>query len=633
MNRPDLISPPHGRSAGPACARRETTALRLLITGLLGVLAVTMTTPAAWGLGLDEIPWVTNMDDPPIGDPAAKRGGTFIESTSSYPLTFRLVGPESADAFANWNRSVTMDFKLVRRHPTTDNYIPWTATHWYSDEDGRTVYFKLDPDALWSDGEPVTAEDYVFTIDLLRSEHIFDPFWNSWVNSHFESVEALSPLVIKVTGKFKSWRPLHDFNLWATPKHATPKLGPDWVKQTNLIPQVAIGPYVVTEQNTGQSVAFTRLDDWWGNDKHYFQGLYNVDRLVVKVIMDRDRAFDHFKAGDLSYYRVNTAKIWANDMEFDAIKKGWAHRKRVFIDYPEGLYGFCMNLRFPLFQNKDFRKAIQYAFNFDELNEKLMFGAYYRAVSSFTGTPYQNPNLVPYGFDPRKAREHLTAAGFTKRGKDGIFAREDGTRASFTLTYGSPGLTRHMTVAKQTFQRLGIEMKLELIEPGTAFERRQEKAYEMSIISQTAEMYPDPHQYFHSEFAEPVNNNNVFAFANEEADRLIDIYRFGESEEARLQAMHDLDTLIRDEAFYVPFWTAPFVRFTYWNDVQFPSYYLPKRFQLIAEWPVYWVDVDKARALADAKKAGKALGSDPVVDVDPYSVKAQFERSMGAVVR
>lgn len=589
--------------------------------------------PAAQALDPAQIPWETALDEPPIGDPEAKRGGTFVEYSTAYPLTFRLVGPEAADVFANWNRSFTMDFKLVRRHPTTDNYIPWTASHWYTDPDGKTVYFKLDPDARWSDGKPVTADDYVFTLELLRSEHIFDPFWNSWAESHFERVEVLAPHVIKIVGKFKSWRALDDFNLWATPRHATPPLGPDWVKQTNLSPQVAIGPYVVTEQQTGQRVVFTRVKDWWGDGKPSFRGLYNVDRLEVAVIMDTDRGFDHFKAGNLSYYVVNTAKIWAQDMEFDAIQKGWAHRKRVFIDYPEGLYGFCMNLRFPLFQNKDFRKAIQYAVNFDELNDKLMFGAYYRGVSAFTGTPFQNPELRPYGFDPKKTREHLVAAGFTKRGKDGIFTREDGTRASFTLTYGTPGLTRHMTVVQQGFQKLGIEMKLSLIEPGTAFERRQEKAYEMSIISQTADFYPDPHQYFGSEFAEPVNNNNIFAFANEEADRLIDIYRFGQDADERLQAMHRLDALIQDEAFYVPFWTAPFTRFTYWDDVRFPSFFLPKRFQLIAEWPVYWIDTTRSAALAEAKKSGRALGADPVVDVDPYRVKEHKEKAMGAIVR
>ena len=112
---------------------------------------------------LSKIEWVTNMDDPPIGDINAKKGGTFETYLRAYPLTFRLVGPDATNSFAGWNRSYTMDFLLVRRHPTTDNWIPWMATHWSIQDDRKTIYYKLDPDARWSDGKKITAEDYVYT--------------------------------------------------------------------------------------------------------------------------------------------------------------------------------------------------------------------------------------------------------------------------------------------------------------------------------------------------------------------------------------------------------------------------------------------------------------------------------------
>jgi microcin C transport system substrate-binding protein len=190
----------------------------------------------------------------------------------------------------------------------------------------------------------------------------------------------------------------------------------------------------------GQYVEFERLEDWWGRNKHYMQGMFNVDRIHIRVIDDNDRAFDFFKKGELSYYTVNTAKSWAEEMEFDAVKKGWVHRKRLFVDYPQGVYGFAMNMERHIFQNKDFRKAVQYLFNFDQINEKLMYSAYYRQVSAFTGTEYENHDLVPYGFDPRRAREHLRAAGYAKRGDDGILVNAEGQRAAFTLSYGSKGL-------------------------------------------------------------------------------------------------------------------------------------------------------------------------------------------------
>jgi microcin C transport system substrate-binding protein len=358
--------------------------------------------------------------------------------------------------------------------------------------------------------------------------------------------------------------------------------------------------------------------------------MYNVDRIRVRVIDDSDRAFDFFQKGELSYYTVNTAKKWAEDMEFEAVKKGWAHRKRLFVDYPQGIYGFGMNLEKPIFQNKDFRKAIQYLFNFDEINEKLMYNAYYRQVSSFTGSEYENKGLVPYGFDPRKAREHLAAAGFRKRGSDGILVNDAGQRASFTLSYGSKGLERHMTVVKQTFQRFGVEMNLRLLEPGTSFRNLLEREYELSIASWTTGLFPSPDAYFHSSFKETKNNNNTWAFGTAHTDSLIDVYRYDTDKQNRLAAMHELDAIIQDEAFYVPFWQAPFMRFVYWDHVQFPEFFFPKRTEQMTDYQVWWIDTEREAALKEAMAEDRPLGEDTVVDVDPYEVKDRIEAALNA---
>lgn len=604
--------------------------MRILSCALLALVVL----PAATAVpvaaeDLSAIEWTTNTEDPPIGDPAAIKGGTIYSSMTAYPLTMRVVGPNSNDAFASYKRAYTMGFTLVSRHPTTDNYIPIMATHWSVQDDQRTIYFKLDQDARWTDGEPVTAEDYVHTWHMMASEHIVDPFFNQYAADYFEEVVAIEPYVLKVVGKFESWRPLDNFDLWATPEHAV-TLEEGFPERYNTAVLPVQGPYVITEQETGQYVVFERQPDWWGYGKHYFQGMYNVDRIHLRVIDDNDRAFDFFQKGELSYYRVNTAKKWAEEMEFDAVKKGWAHRKRLFVDYPSGVYGFAMNLERPIFQNKDFRKAVQYLFNFDEINEKLMYNAYYRQISAFTGTEYANPDLIPYGFDPRKAREHLRAAGFSKRGEDGILVDKDGRRASFTFSYGSKGLERHMTVVKQTFQRFGVEMELRLLEPGTAFRNGLEREFEMTLMSRTSGRFPAPQQYYGSVYKETKNNNNVWAFGTAHTDSLIDVYRFNTDVEQRMAAMHELDSIIQDEAFYVPFWQAPFIRFLYWDQVRWPEWFLPKRTQQITDWQVYWIDPDREAALKAAMAADRSLGEDTVVDVDPYLVKDRIEAALRA---
>lgn len=594
----------------------------------LGLMAAVVSTRAFAAPELPVLEWTTNMDDPPIGSSEAKRGGTYYSYMLSYPLTFRLVGPNSNDAFAGWNRAFSMDLTLTRLHPTTDRFIPFLCTHWSIQDDHKTVYYKLDPDARWSDGEPVTADDYVFALHMLLSEDIVDPYYNNFFSSQFETVEKVDDYTLKVVGKFESWRPLLDFALFPLPEHAV-DLDDTWVQRANQERPVVTGPYTISASQTGEYLVFKRDPNWWGNGKRYFQGLYNPDKIHLKVIRTAERAFDFFHKGELSYIRITTARRWAEEMEFEAIKKGWAHRKRVFVDYPQGMYGMALNLEKPVLQNKDFRKAIQYLFDFDAVNSKLMRNAYYRGTSVFEGSEYANLDLVPYGFDPMKARDHLRAAGFTKRGKDGILVDERGRRAGFELLFSSKGLERHFTVIQQIYEYFGVDMQLELLEAGTAFERGLERQYEATTMARTTSFYPAPYQYFHSDFKASTNNNNIWYYGNAHADSLINVYRFDMSYENRKKAMYELDAAIHDDAFYVPFWFGPFVRFAYYDNIVWPEYFVPKRFEQITDWLLFWIDEERTARLKAARAANESLPYDDVVDVDPYGVLARIEAAKG----
>src|SRR5215469_486188 len=93
-----------------------------------------------------DIVWTTDNNEPLIGSPKAIRGGTLRLAMAAYPLTLRLVGPNSNDFFSSWNRSFTIGFTLVTMHPVTDKFIPMMATDWSVQPDQKTIYFKLDRD-------------------------------------------------------------------------------------------------------------------------------------------------------------------------------------------------------------------------------------------------------------------------------------------------------------------------------------------------------------------------------------------------------------------------------------------------------------------------------------------------------
>ena len=592
----------------------------------------------------DDIVWETNQDDPPIGSAGAVRGGTINLGMDRYPLTFRLMGPNSNGAFAGWNRAFTTDFTLVRRHPVTGRYMPKMATHWSVQDDQRTLYFRLDPDARWSDGEPLTADDYVFTLEMMKSPHILDPFYNQFADLYIESVDKIDDYTLRVVGKRESWRPLYDYGeMWPTPEHAT-VLDEDWVERTTNEPQVTVGPYVVTDVSRGESVTFERIDDWWGDGKRYFQGLFNVDRIHLKVI-PLERMLDFLRSGDIDLWSENTARTWNEQYTFLAVRNGWIRRARVFLEPPPLMNGLQMNLEAPIFQNQDFRKAMQYLFNFERLNRNLMYDEYFRISSFFEGTEYANPEIEPYPFDPVKAREHLERAGyrrpdelrggnlftnltkvvrgllFARSSTDDVLVNERGEKAEFELVYGQAGLTRHLTVMQQEYRRAGVNIRLRLLEPGTAFERGLERKYEMTMTGRVGDSYPAVRQFFDTESKSTTNNNNIWGFGTAEVDSLIQIYEEDLDVEDRMAAMYRIDEIVKDEAFYIPFWTAPYARLVHWDYLQYPEFYLPPRGDLSIEYMVYWIDPDRRAALEEAMEAGRALPVDEELDKDYYGIR------------
>ena len=594
------------------------------------------------------IVWETNIDDPPIGSPDAIRGGTLNMAIGDYPLTFRLMGPNAnLGSFVGWNRAFTFNLTLVARHPATDRYIPLLATHWSVQDDQRTIYFRLDPDARFSDGTPVTADDYVFTWTMLQSEHIVDPFYNIYAEEYYESVDKIDDYTLRIVGTRESWRPLSDYGeIWPTPSHSI-VLDEDWVERTNNEYQIAVGPYVVTEVSRGESVTLEREDEWWGDDKRYLQGRFNFDRIHLRVIPP-ERELDYLRRGEIDLITERSTRNWNEEYTFEAVRNGWIRRARSFIDTPSGLYGLFLNLEAPIFQDKDVRKAMQHLFNFERLNRNLMYGELVRQVSFFEGSEYANPNLEPYPFDPVAATEHLGRAGFhrpenlqsvkvvgrvwnairgllfTRSDTEDILVNSTGQRAEFTLLYASPILTPHLTVLQQEYRRAGVDMQLQMLEGGTMLERILERKYEMASAAGGTGFYPAPRQYLHSENKEATNNNNLWGFGTAEVDSLLGVYETDLDFDHRLAAMHRIDEIVQDEAFYIPFWTAPFVRLVHWDYLRFPDSYLPPRTYDLEEYLVFWFDPARRERLEQAMARGEALPVDEEIDKDYYGIRERF---------
>jgi microcin C transport system substrate-binding protein len=179
---------------------------------------------------------------------------------------------------------------------------------------------------------------------------------------------------------------------------------------------------------------------------------------------------------------------------------------------------------------------------------------------------------------------------------------------------------------QQEYRRAGVDMRLQLLEPGTAFERGLERKYEMTLTNRTAGLYPAPRQYLHTEFQRETNNNDIWGFGTEEVDQLIRIYEEDLDFENRLDAVHRIDEIVSEEAFYIPFWMAPYIRIVHWDYLQFPEFYLPRRTQSITDWMVYWIDPERRATLEEAIANGEAIELDGEIDKDYYGIRERLGR-------
>ena len=122
-----------------------------------------------------DLAWENGMDQPEIGDPAATKGGVFRRHIEAFPPTIRPFGPNANNSFRG-DLYDYIDIPLVNLHPETMEMIPGLAKEWATSADGRTVYFRIDPEATYSDGTPVKARDFLISCYVRISDYVVSPY-------------------------------------------------------------------------------------------------------------------------------------------------------------------------------------------------------------------------------------------------------------------------------------------------------------------------------------------------------------------------------------------------------------------------------------------------------------------------
>jgi microcin C transport system substrate-binding protein len=497
-------------------------------------------------------------------------------------------------------------------------------------EDKSWVIFNLRPEARFSDGSPLTAEDVVFTHELFMREGLVS--YAAVTQEYIASVEALGPHQVKYT--FVPESPPRDRIQIAG---SSPVMSKAWFESTGygldesrMVPNLGSGPYLLDSFDVNQRIVYRRNPDYWGADLPINRGRHNFDRIRIEYFGDPNAAFEGFKSGAFTFRNENSSRLWATGYDFPALNAGQV----VKTELPDGNMAtgqsFVFNLRREKFQDPRVREAIGLMFNFEWSNQTLFYGLYER-IDSFwensglaaTGLPSPEelailqpfadklppgvldaePVMAPTSSDRqldranlRRASALLDEAGWIV-GADGLRRNEAGETLEIEFLDDDPTFDRVINPYVENLRALGVDARLNRVDPAQFSNRT--RAFDFDIINHQIPTGFEPSaglkQYLGSQGANDVFN--MPGVSDPVVDALIEQVLAAETREELDVVVMALDRVLRAMRFWVPQWYKDVHTVAYYDYFERPENMPPYSLGQLDFW---WANAEKYEALRAA---------------------------------
>ena len=499
-------------------------------------------------------------------------------------------------------------------------------------EDQSWVIFNMRPEARFSDGTPVTADDVAFTYELFLNEGLAS--YRAILGQIVTGVEILGPHRVK-----------YSFADDASRRDAIPIVGglpvksKAWFEKTGakldesrMEPAIGSGPYVLDSYDINKRITYKRNPDYWGNDLPFNKGRGNFDTIRVEYFADSNAAFEGFKSGAYTFRQENSSKSWATAYDFPALDEG--HVIKTLL--PDGGMAtgqsYVMNLRRDKFDDIRVRQAVGLLFNFEWSNESLFYGQYAR-INSFwenselaaAGMPSDAElallepiaDLLPAGVidgeavmapvsgnrtldrkNLRKASALLDEAGWTV-GDDGLRRNAAGETLTIEIIEDSPTFDRVHLPFIDNLKAAGIDAIYSRIDPAQMTDRSRNYDFDMMVDQFPMSLEPSSglKQYFGSETADQSVFNSM-GLKSEAVDTLIEHVMNAQNKAELATSVKALDRTLRAYYFWVPQWFNDAYRVAYWDMYEHPETLPPFALGNLDFW---WHNAEKA---ADLKAKG-----------------------------
>lgn len=495
-------------------------------------------------------------------------------------------------------------------------------------QDRSWIIFHLRPQAQFHDGWPITADDVVFTFNLLvaKGHPIFQ-----FMFGDVESVVAIDKYRVKFSFSNTDNRelPLAVGGIPVLPKHYWE--GREFDKSTLEIP-LGSGPYKIKSVDPGRNITYERVPDYWGKDLAINKYLDNFDTISIDYYRDDNVALEALKSGDYDFRRESNSKNWATAYDIPAIDNSTLIKREIEFKSNSGIQAFIFNTRRPLFQDRAVRKAINYAFDFEWSNKALFYQAYKRCYSFFSNSEFAATGLptgreleilAPYRdqlpesvFDEvyqppvsdgsghnranlRTAKKLLKNAGYTV--VDNQLITPDGQLFEFEILLVAPAFERIVNPFVKNLNRLGIKVFTRLVDRSQYINRARSFDFDMlvQLIAQSESPGNEQWDQWGSRAADTAGSQNLVGIKHPVVDQLIQKIVDAPSREELVHRVRALDRVLLHHHYVVPQWYISSHRLVYWDKFGMPATiptFDPYFDKGIRTW---WYDHNKAERLPD----------------------------------
>jgi microcin C transport system substrate-binding protein len=490
--------------------------------------------------------------------------------------------------------------------------------------DKTWVEYALRPDAKFSDGTPVTAEDVLWSFETLKEKGhpIYRTYYADVVKAEAAGEWAVRFTFRNITNKEL---PLIMGQLPVLPKHAFEGKEFD---QTTMEPLIGSGPYKVEAIDPGRSITYVRVKDWWGENLPVNKGHYNFDRIRYDYYRDLDVMFEAFKAGAYDFRLERSAKSWTTGYDFPALKDGAVVKEEIKSEDPEGMQAFVLNIRRPVFADRRVREGINLLFDFEWTRKTLFYGLYRRTTSFFAnselaaaGPPgpeelkilepyrgkipdevYSKPFELPVTDGSGNIRTQLRAAlGLFKLAgwevKDNKLVNAAGERMKFEILLVQANFERVVQPFIRNLERAGIETSIRIVDAAQYTNRVDGFDYDMIVSSFLQSLSPGNEQrdFWNSERADLPGSRNLIGIKDPVVDDLIEKLINAPDRASLVAHTKALDRVLLWNWYVIPQWYDDQVRVAYWNRFGHPA--TPPKYNGPLAATTWWFDAAKDAAL------------------------------------